>query len=180
YDTARVNQLAIERLALEPSDAVLELGFGHGRTLLQVAGRTRQGFVAGVDPSEVMLRHARMRNGRYIDQGRLVLHLGESAHIPYPDDRFDKAFAVHVLYFWSDPRDDLREIHRVLRSGGLLLLGFRPKDDPRVVADLPQTVYKLYTLSEVKKLLEESGFHDARCEVETLRGRQIAWATAHA
>ena len=32
YDTARVNQLAIE-----PSDAVLELGFGHGRTILQVA-----------------------------------------------------------------------------------------------------------------------------------------------
>ncbi len=180
YDTARVNRMAIDRLDLSLSDSVLELGFGHGRTILQIAARTRQGFVAGIDPSEVMIRHARFRNGRYIRQGRLALHLGESSEIPYSDDRFDKAFAVHVLYFWSDPRADLVEIRRVLRSGGLLLIGFRPKDDPRVVSELPKTVYKLYTLTEVEKLLSESGFQQVYGEVHAVRGKQIAWVTGRA
>ncbi len=178
YDTAQVNRVAIERLAVEPTDSVLELGFGHGRTIFQIAARVRRGFVAGVDPSEVMLRHARLRNQRFLRQGRLALHLGVSEKIPYPDERFDKAFAVHVLYFWTDPRNDLREIRRVLRAGGLFLLGFRPKEDPKVVAQLPQSVYRLYTLAEVEKLLLEAGFRDVQAETESIRGKQIAWASA--
>ena len=180
YDTARVNRMAIDRLDISSSDSVLELGFGHGRTLFQIAARTRQGFVAGVDPSEVMLRHARFRNGRYIRQGRMDLHLAESSKIPYPDDRFDKAFAVHVLYFWTDPRKDLLEIRRVLRTGGLVLLGFRPKDDPRVESELPKTVYKLYALKEVEGMLSESGFQQVSGEVQSIRGRQIAWVAGRA
>ena len=178
YDTARVNRDALGYLHVEPGDAVLELGFGSGRALSQVAARAREGFVAGVDPSEIMVRHAKFRNGRYLRTGRMVLHLGEAAHIPYDDSRFDKAFAVHVLYFWHEPRGELREIHRVLRQGGLLLLGFRPKDDPAAVARSPESVYALRSLSEVEELLRETGWEGIRIETDTDRGRQMAWALA--
>ena len=60
------------------------------------------------------------------------------------------------------------------------LMGFRPKDDPGVVAAVPATVYTLRTLAEVNQLLLESGFTESRCDVQTDRGRQIAWATARA
>jgi ubiquinone/menaquinone biosynthesis C-methylase UbiE len=78
--------------------------------------------------------------------------LGEAAHIPYPDQRFDKAFAVHVIYFWPQPQQELREIRRVLRPGGLLVLGHRPKDDPSVVARAHPLVYELRSVAEVEKL----------------------------
>jgi ubiquinone/menaquinone biosynthesis C-methylase UbiE len=178
YDTARVNRLALDYLEIEPGDAVLELGFGSGRALTEVSARARDGFVAGIDPSEIMLRHAKFRNGRYIRQGRMVLQLGEAAEIPYPEERFHKVFAVHVLYFWPDPQRELREIHRVLRKGGLLLLGFRPKDDPAVVARSPATVYTLHTIAQVKELLEGCGFDRVRTETHVDRGRQMAWAIA--
>ena len=176
YDTARVNRIALDYLRVEPAEAILELGFGSGRALLQVAARALDGFVAGIDPSEIMVRHAKFRNGRYIRRGKMVLQLGEAAHIPYPDERFDKALAVHVLYFWRDPRKELREIRRVLRKGGLFLLGFRPKDDPAVVAQAPATVYTLHTIADVKELLEESGYEDVRTEADVDRGKQMAWA----
>jgi ubiquinone/menaquinone biosynthesis C-methylase UbiE len=176
YDTARVNRLALDRLQVERSDAVLELGVGSGRALFHVAAQARDGFVAGLDPSEIMLRHARFRNARYLRQGRMELQLGRADRIPYPDGRFHKVFAVHVLYFWPDPRSELREIQRVLRPGGLLLLGFRPKDDPAVVARAPETIYTLRTLGEVKQLLEGSGFREVRTETHTDRGRQMAWS----
>ena len=104
--------------------------------------------------------------------------VGEAAHIPYPDNRFDRAFAVHVLYFWHEPRGELREIHRVLRQGGLLLLGFRPKDDPAVVARSPESVYALRSVREVEELLGETGWEGVRTETDIDRGRQMAWAVA--
>jgi ubiquinone/menaquinone biosynthesis C-methylase UbiE len=176
YDTARVNRSVADHLDVQPADEILELGFGSGRALLEVAARAR--FVAGVDPSEVMLRHARFRNGRYLRSGRVAIGLGEAAHIPYPDARFDKAYAIHVLYFWAEPQQELREIRRVLRPGGRLLLGFRPKDDPAVVAAAHPAVYTLRTLLEVEKLLDESGFGALRTTVVTDRGRQMGWALA--
>ena len=176
YDTAQVNRAAIDRLDLHADDAVLEVGFGSGRALFQVAAKVREGFVAGVDPSEVMRRHARFRNDRYIRSGRMELQAGIAARLPYPDDRFDKAFAVHVLYFWPDPAVELAELARVLRPGGRLLLGFRPKDDPAVVAHSHPAIYDLRTLAEVEGLLKEAGFVDVRSETFTDRSRSMSWA----
>jgi ubiquinone/menaquinone biosynthesis C-methylase UbiE len=178
YDTARVNRAAIGHLELAPRDAVLEVGFGSGRALLEAAARVRDGFIAGVDPSEVMLRHARFRNARYLRSGLMELQLGEAARLPYPDARFDKAFGVHVIYFWPEPEPELRELHRVLRPGGRLLLGFRPKDDPAVVARTHPEVFELRTAAEVAKLLEESSFAVLRSTREVDRGRSMSWVLA--
>ena len=180
FDTARANRSAVEFLQVGATDSILEIACGHGRTLARVAALAPRGFVAGLDRSEVMLRQARWRNRKLLRQGRVQLHEGESAHIPYPDGRFDKALAVHVLYFLPDPRQDLAEIHRVLRPGGLLVLGFRPKDDPKVVASLPASVYTLYTRAEVEKLLTEAGFAEVAVETRNLSGRQMSWALARA
>ena len=66
----------------------------------------------------------------------------------------------------------------MLRKEGLLLLGFRPKDDPAVVTRSPETVYSLRTVAEVKELLQEEGWQDVRTDADTDRGRQMAWAMA--
>lgn len=178
YDTARVNRIAMDHLRPEPGESILELGFGSGRALSEVAARVRDGFVAGVDPSEIMLRHARFRNSRYLRSGRMELQLGEAAAIPYEDARFDRVFAIHVLYFWSDPAHELREVHRVLRDGGAILLGHRPKDDPDVVARVPDTIYHLKTVAEVEALLRATGFVDIESHIDRDRGRQMVWSKA--
>ena len=178
YDTAAVNRQAIDHLDLSSGSAVLEVGFGSGKALSQIAARVREGFVAGVDPSDVMLRHARFRNARYLRSGRMELQSGLAGDLPYPDERFDRAFAVHVIYFWTEPLAELGELRRVLRPGGRMLLGFRPKDDPAVVADSNPEIYNLRTMAEVAKLLEEAGFAEARTETCTNQGRSMTWALA--
>lgn len=87
---------------------------------------------------------------------------------------------MHVLYFWPDPRAELREIRRVLRPDGEIVLGFRPKDDPSVVASAHPAVYTLRTRTEVEELLQECGFSQVRTESHTDRGREMAWAIARA
>src|SRR5215510_9754656 len=114
-ETAAINEKALELLALRPDDHVLEVGFGHGRTLARVATFVPMGIVAGIDVSEEMVRMARSRNRQGIKEGRVEVQRADSARIPYPDGCFDRVFAIHTLYFWPDPRVHLQEIHRVMK-----------------------------------------------------------------
>jgi ubiquinone/menaquinone biosynthesis C-methylase UbiE len=124
---AAMNDACVELLALAPADSVLELGFGHGRTLAAIAERTPSGFAAGVDPSREMLRMASARNRAAIQSGRVQVALGSAESLPLPDARFDKALAANCVQFWDLPRA-LAEVRRVLRPGGTLLLGIRLRE----------------------------------------------------
>jgi len=156
-ETAAANGEALALLALQPDDRVLEVGCGHGRTMERAAGSLTTGFVAGVDLSAEMVRMAEHRCRRSIRDGRVTVTVGDSAHLPFPERHFDKALAVHTIYFWADPTAHLAEIRRVLREGGRLVLAFRSKED-RAAGDFPEAVYTFYTGQEVRSLLERSGF----------------------
>jgi len=61
FETAAANDEALKVLGLEPGDRVLEVGFGHGRTIERAAALVPGGFVAGIDTSEEMLQMATRR-----------------------------------------------------------------------------------------------------------------------
>jgi len=122
---ARMNEFAIEMLRIQPDDQVLEIGFGHGRTIRAIAERARAGFVAGIDLSDVMVRQAAKYNLDLIVAGRAELCQGSVADLPYECGRFTKALAVNNYQFWPNAEHNLVEVHRVLREGGLLVLCMR-------------------------------------------------------
>jgi len=177
-ETAAENAVALELLELQPTDHVLEIGFGPGATVGRAAAETPDGFVAGVDASETMVRLAASRNRRLIAGGGMELKIADSAALPYGDARFDKAYAVHVLYFWKDPLAHLREARRVLRPGGRFVLGFR--SDPAAVRDFPSPIYRFYSPEEAERLLEQSGFRQMRSVVRGLAGRRLVWVIGRA
>ncbi len=119
---APVNRACAALLRVQPSDRVLEIGFGHGRTLAWLAERASRGFVAGVDPSPVMLRQARTRNRAAI---HVSLALASASVLPFEAASFDKGLAVNCVQHWDDLAGDLAEVKRVLAPGGTLLLGLR-------------------------------------------------------
>ena len=160
FETANANRIAVERLAVQANETVLEVGCGHGRTLARIA-QAPCGFLAGIDPSEVMVRLARRRLRRRIEASQAEISLGASSALPYSDARFDAALAVHVLYFWKDAIAELKEIRRVLRPGGRLLLGYRPRS-AELLASHPASVYSLRSVDETAGLLATAGFSAIR------------------
>jgi ubiquinone/menaquinone biosynthesis C-methylase UbiE len=166
FETAAQNDAAREALLLEKTDRVLELGFGHGRTIESIAHAVPGGLVAGVDHSPEMLRVASERCAALVAANRVELACCDSRALPYPAGSFDKVLAVHALYFWPNALEQLREAARVLQPSGLLVLGFRPKDDP-ACGDFPATVYTFYGRDQVKDLLEGAGFADVEFTVDS-------------
>jgi SAM-dependent methyltransferase len=70
------NAWTISMLDIQPSDQVLEIGFGPGQAIQEVAKLTQNGFVAGIDLSDVMVAQASKRNSVAIRSGRVLLQQG--------------------------------------------------------------------------------------------------------
>jgi ubiquinone/menaquinone biosynthesis C-methylase UbiE len=152
-----VNRACIALLGVQPGDRVLEIGPANGAFAAEVMEAAPDVSYAGLDLSADMVRAAQERNSELIAAGRALFRQGSSAQLPFDAAAFDKAFTVHTLYFWDEPDAHLREIHRVLKPGGLFCLGF---GDRRFMQDLPFVPYgfALYDAADAQLLLEASGF----------------------
>lgn len=153
----------IDLLALDADARVLEIGFGPGVAIQYAAERATRGHVSGIDRSEAMLNMARKRNAAGVASGLVDLALADVESLPHPDDSFDRAFAIHCIYFWRDPVACLREMRRVLRPGGIVAITIRPAHQ-WPARKPPADVFHLYSGEEVVMLLSEAGFRQARVE----------------
>lgn len=119
------NRATVEALDPPPGAAVLQVGFGPGQALEMLARKVPLSLVAGIDHSPLMVARARRRlNGRRGDAA-LDLRVGEAGDLPFPDERFDLAFAVNAFHLWPDPERGLAEMTGVLKPGGDLVLSIR-------------------------------------------------------
>ncbi|WP_332772471.1 class I SAM-dependent methyltransferase [Phenylobacterium sp.] len=179
-ETAPENDIAVELLALEPRDRVLEIGCGHGHTLAKAAALAHQGVLSGVDFSWVMHRYAMRRHRALVRAGRLEFRFGASDQLPYEAGTFDKAFCVHTIYFWTAPLDHLREARRVLKPGGRLVLGFRPAEDESFRATFPDQVYCIRPRAEVVELVRGAGFEILDVREPGQDSRRVVFIVAQA
>jgi ubiquinone/menaquinone biosynthesis C-methylase UbiE len=113
-------------LEVEPSDSVLEVGFGPGVVIQYLSKLVTAGHVAGIDQSREMVEQARARNTTAIQRGCVDLRHGSVESLPFDDNSFDKALAINSMQVWSDAVAGLREIRRVMKPGGRIALGFTP------------------------------------------------------
>ena len=100
------------------------MGPGVGIELL--ASAVTSGSIAGVDPSEEMVRQAAARNAAMIKTGAVDLRQGTVESMPFEDGAFDTVLAIDSMQVWSDAPARLREIRPVLTGGGRVALGFTP------------------------------------------------------
>lgn len=168
----------ISLLEIQPTDHVLEIGFGPGHGIQQVARLAPQGRVAGVDFSETMLQQASRRNAATIAAGQVELRLGDTSTLPYPDNSFHKVFATNVVYFWKDPQANLQEIRRVMKPGGRLALYVIGKEDLQKFKVTQTGVYHLYSGEDLTELLTQAGFRQTRFVTKPERHRSGICAVA--
>jgi SAM-dependent methyltransferase len=150
----------ISLLSLQPQDRVLEIGFGPGIAIQLVSSITTRGLVVGIDHSEVMVKHASRRNARAVRDGKVVLRLGSVADLSSADGRFDKVFTINSIHFWNDPVERLKQLHYLLRPGGLIAVTMQPRSR-RATDATAERIGR-----EVLTDLQRAGFSDCRLEIK--------------
>lgn len=123
-----MNEWAVSLLDVQPTDRVLEIGFGPGAAIEAVAKRAEKGFVAGIDWSAVMVDQARSRNAAAVQSGRVELRQASVSELLYQEASFDKVYSVNSIPFWPDVVENLKSVLRVLKSGGRMVVAVQPRN----------------------------------------------------
>jgi SAM-dependent methyltransferase len=122
----------LEALEPKPGERILEIGPGTGYYSLEVAPRLGDGSLAIFDIQQRFLDHT-TRAGAERGIGNIEPTLGDAQELPYGDETFDAAYLVTVLGELPDQDAGLRELRRVLKPSGRLVVGETYVGDPHFV-----------------------------------------------
>jgi ubiquinone/menaquinone biosynthesis C-methylase UbiE len=161
-------------LDLRPEDELLDVGCGSATLFVDHAGHVR--FVAGLDVSELQLEVARRRLAERIAAGTAEIVRGDADHLPWEDGRFSVATSVNAVKFFPDPLGALREMHRVLRPGGRMVItvgeaGEAPAEATEGVVD--EWGQWQWTDDAARRLVEEAGFADVTVSVMPVSSKAL-------
>ena len=152
----------LEHIAIPPDAVILDVGCGGGGAVRILAQAAPRGKVYGVDYAEDVLPMARRVNRALIEQGHVEIKHGSVSDLPFPDNTFDLATAFETTIFWPSLVNDLREVRRVLKSDGILLIANEAYADAmfeeRNAKWSRLANFQLQTPEETRQCLIEAGY----------------------
>jgi ubiquinone/menaquinone biosynthesis C-methylase UbiE len=177
---SKLTDWGLKHISTENHHTILDVGCGGGRTVSKLAAVATQGKVYGVDYSDESVAASKRTNARSIDLGRVEIRHGSVSQLPFPDGIFDLVTAVETHFWWPNLPGDMREVVRVLKPGGkLILIAEVYKGAITKVAKLaekyaPRTGMKLLSVDEHRELLTNAGCSN----VQVIEERDKGWICA--
>lgn len=158
-----VTDWGLDHVAVETRDTILDVGCGGGRTVKKLAGMAASGKVFGIDYSKSSVAVARKTNESLINAGLVEILRSSVSALPFPDDSFDLVTAAETHYYWPDLIADMREVLRVLKPGGHLIIIAETYKGRRWFDLLFQLSMKILggtslTVGEHRQLFQAAGF----------------------
>jgi SAM-dependent methyltransferase len=153
-------EATLEGVVLAPERRLLDVGFGGG-LLMELAHRRGVRSLAGVDPSVDAVSRLRDRRHR-LAGAELRLEVGVVEALPFPDATFDLVASTNTVYFWPDLSRAFSELHRVLRPGGLLTVGFSGAAKLRRFGAITQHGFRFHENASLVEAASAAGFADVR------------------
>ena len=177
---SKLTDWGLTHITVEPRFTVLDVGCGGGRTISKLAARAAQGKVHGIDYSEASVAASRRYNARAIRAGRVEIHLADVEKLPFAGNTFDLVTGIETHFWWPDIAAGLREIRRVLKPGGTLILIAEVYKGADTLASrmcekhAPVSGMKMLTPDEHRDQLASAGFAGVRIDALPAKG----WITA--
>jgi ubiquinone/menaquinone biosynthesis C-methylase UbiE len=161
WDTMRLayyDERVIERLAsvsgVDAGTTVADVGTGTGFVTAGVAPRVKR--IVGIDNAPAMLEVAR-DNLRALGVFNVDLLVGDIAELPLDDDSVDATFANMVMHHTEDPATMLREMARVTRPGGTVVVVDETEHSYEWMRDEHADVWLGFEEEQVKRLFGAAG-----------------------
>ena len=176
---SKLTRWGLSHVPIGKHDTILDVGCGGGRTIHTLAATATEGKVYGIDHSDESVAVSRRTNREWISEGRVDIRSGSVSSLPFPDGTFDLITAIETLYYWPDPAAAMRDLLRVLKPGGRLVViaevyrkeGSLPRLDVLAMKLLGGTTLRL---SEQSRLFSTAGFSDVEVFEEAGKGWSCA------
>jgi ubiquinone/menaquinone biosynthesis C-methylase UbiE len=171
-----VTDWGLSHASIGERDIVLDVGCGGGRTVSKLAAIATHGKVYGIDHSEESVAMAMRTNKQWIDAGRVEVREASVSRLPFPDGGFDVVTAVETHFWWPALPADLREVLRVLKAGGRLILiaevykGADASNSKAAERYSERTGMALLTVEEHRALLQDAGYSDIQIATDPRKG----------
>ena len=172
---SKLTDWGLKHVAIEKHYAILDVGCGGGRTVHKLAGIAPEGKVYGIDHSEESVSTSRRTNKLLIEVGRVEIRRGSVSSLPFSDQMFDLVTAVETHVFWPDVVVDMREVLRVLKPGGKLIIiaeyykGGKHNRRDQKIAELAKLPF--LNIDDHRELFSKAGYSD----IETFEDYDKGW-----
>jgi SAM-dependent methyltransferase len=173
---SKVTDWGLSQVSIREADIILDVGCGGGRTVNKLAAISTQGKVYGLDHSGSSVAMARKVNRQWIEMGRADVREGSVSQLPFADGTFDLVTAVETHFWWPDLPTDMREVLRVLKPSGALVViaeiykGATTKTAQLAENVLPLSGLKLLTVNEHRDVFSNAGYKDVQIIEESTKG----------
>ena len=157
-----VTEWALGFFKVRHRDIVLDIGCGGGAAIKRIADTTDAKEIYGIDHSDVSVELSTFNNQRAIKCGKVKISKSNVESMPFDNESIDRIITIESYYFWTDPAKCLKEVYRVLKSGGKFLIvadihGNANLDEKDIEGIQKFNLFNP-TLDEFKSLLENAGF----------------------
>lgn len=152
-----LNRNTIQKLKLQPDAKVLEIGMGNGKFIPELFQMEESITYYGVDYSELMVAEATQINQGLVQNKKVQFFHNSADNLPFEDQSIDAIFTVNTIYFWEDATSVLEESKRVLKPGGQMVLGLRPKSQMKNYPFV-KFGFNMFTPNAVVELFQHHGF----------------------
>lgn len=147
--TETMRAFGVGMAGLRPGMRVLDVGCGTGFFTQGVLQRTED--AVGLDITPEQLRRARRKLA-------IPLVRGDAERLPFREGSFDACVSAGSVEYWPSPLRALQEMHRVLRPGGIALVGGPTRPQDRLYRLLADNMMLFYDEGEAREMFAAAGF----------------------
>ena len=152
----------LKKIKIKTNFVSLDIGCGGGELIRILTKMAPEGKICGIDHSEEMIKLTQKRN----PAARVEIRQASVSNIPYEDKTFDLVTAFETIQFWPDLKHDLREINRVLKENGFLLIANRYPEEGSKWGNFLQ----IKNANQYQQLLAEAGFKINSTDLQSQKG----------
>jgi ubiquinone/menaquinone biosynthesis C-methylase UbiE len=173
---SKVTDWGLSQTSIGKQDIILDVGCGGGRTVSKLAEMASEGKICGIDHSPESVAMAIRVNKQWIDMARVEIREASVSRLPFPDGAFDVVTAVETHFWWPALPTDMREVLRVLKPGGRLIViaevykGAESFGSKAVERYSEKTGMALLSIQEHRDLFTNAGYADVDVIADPKKG----------
>ncbi|MBE6504282.1 MAG: class I SAM-dependent methyltransferase [Methanobrevibacter millerae] len=167
-----VSLWGLKHLNIKSDDVILDVGCGGGINIKRMAQDAKK--VYGIDYSIESVNLSKEVNEKLIDEGKVEIMKGNVKDLPFEDNTFDIVTAFETVYFWPDIEKCFGEVKRVLKPGGIFLIGMETNGSDNWVMKFWKHFIdmEMYNDGEIKNFLKNNDYNEIKVYLRDAKNKK--------